>query len=315
MAQRDDGVSPEVVVVGAACLDIKARLRGDTLANTSNAGEVRVSVGGCGRNIAENLARLGLPTALISVVCPDDFGRTIIGQTKQAGVIVDGYMLETCESHSAAYIALYGPQAQLLVGVDDTEPIAALTPDVILAHAEQLAAARMVVIDANVPLASAEVLLAICRDAGVPVAVDTVAYAPALRYRPLIGSFYLVVSNSVEAQALTGHPVADVAQGIVAARELVACGVEVAIVTLGEAGLVYATPDASGHIPAIEVEIVDPTGAGAALTAAVVYALLNDIPVDEAVRLGVSAATLTLDSDETVRQDLTLENLYAQLVI
>jgi pseudouridine kinase len=47
----------------------------------------------------------------------------------------------------------------------------------------------------------------------------------------------------------------------------------------------------------------------------VVYALLNDIPVDEAVRLGVSAAALTLDSAETVRQDLTLESLYAQLVI
>jgi pseudouridine kinase len=46
-----------------------------------------------------------------------------------------------------------------------------------------------------------------------------------------------------------------------------------------------------------------------------VYALLNDIPVDEAVRLGVSAATLTIESADTVRQDLSLESLYAQLVI
>jgi pseudouridine kinase len=37
--------------------------------------------------------------------------------------------------------------------------------------------------------------------------------------------------------------------------------------------------------------------------------------VDEAVRLGVSAATLTLASGDTVRQDLSLESLYAQLVI
>jgi pseudouridine kinase len=89
----------------------------------------------------------------------------------------------------------------------------------------------------------------------------------------------------------------------------------VAIITMAESGLVYATASSSGYVPAFDIEIIDPTGAGDALTATVVYALLNDIPVDEAVRLGVSAATLTLESDETVRQDLTLESLYAQLVI
>ena len=36
----------DVVVIGAACLDVKARLRGDTLAGTSNPGDVRISIGG-----------------------------------------------------------------------------------------------------------------------------------------------------------------------------------------------------------------------------------------------------------------------------
>jgi pseudouridine kinase len=312
--RRSEVEAPEVVVVGAACLDVKARLRGDTVAGTSNPGEVRISVGGCGRNIAENLARLGLRTALISVVCGDTFGHTIIDQTERAGVITD-YMIEAGGHHSAAYIALYGPHGQLLVGVDDTETIAALTPEVILGHADLLAQARMVVMDANVPLPAARTLLHICENAHIPVALDTAAYGPALRYRPLIGSFALVVPNSVEAQALTDTPIASVAQGISAAKQLVGAGVHVAIITMAESGLVYATASSSGYVPAFDIEIIDPTGAGDALTATVVYALLNDIPVDEAVRLGVSAATLTLESDETVRQDLTLESLYAQLVI
>jgi fructose-1-phosphate kinase PfkB-like protein len=95
-----------------------------------------------------------------------------------------------------------------------------------------------------------------------------------------------VTPNGVEAQALTGLPVSDTAQGALAAKQLVAAGVQIAIITLGHAGLVYATPEASGYVPSIEGDIIDPTGAGDALTAAVVYALLNDIPVDEAVRLG-----------------------------
>ena len=306
--------APEVVVVGAACLDVKGRPLGDIVAGTSNPGVVQISIGGCARNVAENLARLGTPTALLSVVCQDDFGRTIIRQTERAGVNTD-HMLVSCEQRSAAYMALLSAERALLVAVDDTTAASALTPEYIEDHANLLAHARMVVIDANVPLTSAELLLSICGAARVPVVLEPVAYAPALRYRRLAGSFYLMTPNGVEAQALTGLPVADAAQGALAAKQLVAAGVEIAIITLGHGGVVYATPEASGFVPSIEVEMIDPTGAGDALTAAVVYALLNDIPVDEAVRLGVSAAALTIGSADTVRQDLSLESLYAQLVI
>ena len=314
MASTHNDEAPEVVVVGAAILDVKGRPHGDIVAGTSNPGVVRISVGGCARNVAENMARLGLPTALLSAVCQDDFGRTIVRQTERAGVNTD-HVLITCERHSAAYVALLNPHGHLLVGVDDTAAMTALTPEFINNHADLLTSARMVVMDASLPLETGAALISICRAAQVPVAFDPVAYVPAQRYLPLVGSFFLVTPNAVEAQALTGMTVDDVAQGILAAKQLIAAGVKVAIITMADLGLVYATPDLSGHVPAIEVEVVDQTGAGDALTATVVYALLNDIPVDEAVRLGVSAATLTLESTETVRQDLSLESLYAQLVI
>jgi pseudouridine kinase len=305
---------PDVVVIGAACLDVKARLWNDTIAGTSNPGDVRLSVGGGARNIAENLARLGTSTALLSVVCEDDFGRTIIHQTQKAGVQTD-HVLRLCDKHSAAYIALLGSHGHLLVGVDDTNATSAITPEYIDGHADMLSQARMVVLDANVPLASTERLIDICSRAQVPLALDPVAYTRALRYRPLVGSFALVVPNEIEAQALTDIRITNEAQALLAAKQLVANGCKVVIVTRADMGLVYASQDVNGNIPALEVDVVDPTGAGDALTAAVVYALLQDMSLDEAVRLGVSAATLTLGSPETVRQDMSLENLYAQLVL
>jgi pseudouridine kinase len=45
----------------------------------------------------------------------------------------------------------------------------------------------------------------------------------------------------------------------------------------------------------------------------VIFALLNEIPLDEAVRLGASAATLTLRTTGSVVPDLSLEMLYDQL--
>lgn len=305
---------PDVVIVGAACLDVKGRITSEVIAGTSNPGQIRISVGGCARNIAENLARLGTPTALLSAVCQDDFGYTIINHTERAGVITD-HMRVSCDQRSAAYIALLNTQGQLLVGIDDTAAIQALTPEYIQDHADMLADARMVMIDANVPVETAQTLLQICYDADVPVGLDPVAYAPGLRYRNIVGSFALVTPNAVEVQALTGRTVGSVEQAILAAKDLIGLGVSVAIVTMADAGVVYATPDQSGHVPAIKVEVADSTGASDALTATVIYGLLNALPIDEAVRLGVSAATLTLRSTETVRQDLSLESLYAQLVI
>jgi pseudouridine kinase len=100
-----------------------------------------------------------------------------------------------------------------------------------------------------------------------------------------------------------------------AAHELVARGVEIAIITLAEEGLCYATSRQSGYIPAIRCEVVDYTGAGDALTASVVYGLVNQFSIDEAMRLGVSAATLTLKCADSVCPDLSLERVYDQLVI
>lgn len=304
----------EVVVVGAACLDIKGRLTKGLLANTSNPGLVRLSVGGCARNIAENLARLGARTSLISAVCEDDFGRVVLHATESAGVNTD-HVLVSCQQHSAAYIALLDANGQLLAGIDDMQAVEVITPEVIRDAAPLFANAHIVMIDANLPLDSATVLLDICEAAKVPVGIDPVAYAPALRYRELIGRFSLVTPNAVEAHALTGVTVNTIDQAIRAAKQLIVLGLDAAIITMADSGVVYATADASGHIPALAVEVIDPTGASDALTAAVIYALLNDIPIDEAVRLGVSAAALTLGSTETVRQDLSLESLYAQLMI
>jgi pseudouridine kinase len=109
--------------------------------------------------------------------------------------------------------------------------------------------------------------------------------------------------------------VEDNRQALNAAKCLVGQGVDIAIITLGEQGLCYATSETSGYIPALRTEIIDPTGAGDALSATVIFALLNEIPLDDAVRLGVSAASLTLRHRSSVLPDLSLEKLYDQLVI
>jgi pseudouridine kinase len=125
----------------------------------------------------------------------------------------------------------------------------------------------------------------------------------------------MVTPNVAEAEVLCGHPIAGRTDALAAVQELVARGVNIAILSLAEEGLCYATSRESGYIPAIRCEAVDLTGAGDALTATIIYGLVNGFPIGEATRLGVSAATLTLKCADTVCPDLSLERLYDQLVI
>ena len=145
------------------------------------------------------------------------------------------------------------------------------------------------------------------------VCADPTTLTLAPRLRPYLSKLALLTPNAAEAEVLCGVEVTDRETALIAAQTRLGQGVGIAIVTLGATGLVYATSQESGHVPAVECEIMDLTGAGDALTAAIVFGLLNDIPVDEAVRLGTSAAALTLQCRETVCPTLCLDRLYDQL--
>jgi pseudouridine kinase len=304
---------PEIVVIGAACLDIKGYVGGQIHPATSNPGQVRITVGGVARNIAENLARLGLHTALLAAVARDPFGHQIVKHTGAAGVDVS-QVLFCRDGRTGSYLALLDSQGNLAAAVDDTAIIAKLTRRYIYDRRSLFRGASMVVVDANTPQATVETVIRITEKYNVPLCLDPVSYELAQRYRDHLKHFHLLAAGSVEAEALLGRPVTSRREAAHAARQLVAAGVNVAIISLGHEGVVYANTEFNGFVPAVRCEVVDPTGAADALTAAVIYGLVNHMALDEAVWLGASAAALTRQSMETVRSDLSLDLLYAQLV-
>jgi len=305
--------APEVVVIGAACLDIKGRIPGQVHQGTSNPGNVRITVGGVARNIAENLARLGTRATLLAVVARDPFGHQIVKHTGAAGVDVS-QVLFSREQHSSAYLAVVDGEGSLTAAVDDTALISELTARYVYDRRRLFRGARMVVVDANTPVQTTETVIRLARTYNVPLCLDPVSFDLAQRYRDQVTNFQLLTCGGMEAGALFGRPVTCRREAAAVARGLVAAGMSVVLINLGPAGVVYASTENNGYAPAIQCEIVDPTGAADALTATVIYGLVNGISLDEAVWLGVSAATLTLQSEETVRCDLSLDLLYQQLV-
>lgn len=303
-----------VLVIGSAGLDLVGRAVMDLQPGTSNPGKMRVSMGGVARNVAENLARLGTDVILITAVGADEQGNQLLEQTAAAGVGIE-HCLIIEDQGTGTYLAILNPDGNLHLGMDDMTLTAAILPEHLLERRELFKQASAVFIDANLPEKTLRAAISIAHRSKVPIAADTTSVSLAPVFTPHLDRLWLITANEAEAEALCpiDVPHADHGNVIEAARHLVAEGVGIAMITMAEFGVSYATADSSGHVPALSTEIVDPTGAGDALSAAVIFALLNEIPLDEAIRLGVSAATLTLRSTGTVSAQLSLERLYDEL--
>jgi pseudouridine kinase len=315
-----DGFSPlpdaPVLVIGAAGVDIVGRMRSELGGAGSSPARIRSSFGGVARNVAENLARLGHPVTLLSAVGADQNGDQLLSQAAAAGVDVD-HVLRNPHHPTATYIGVVSLQGAVKFAIDDMRAVAAVTPQFLKEKANLFKEASVIFLDANLSKESLRTAFSLARRANRPVCADPTAASLARRLRPYLGRLHMISPNEVEASVLierTFDPSRH-DESLSAAKSLVGLGVEIAVISLGEFGLCYATSEINGHIPAIRTEVVDPTGAGDALVATLIYALLNDIQLDEAMRLGVTAASMTLRHPGAVVPDLSLQKIYDQLVI
>jgi pseudouridine kinase len=310
-----DSVQP-VVIIGAAGIDIKVHPHAALQMKRSNLGRIRSSVGGVARNIAENLARLEVPTVLLSAVGQDSAGDLLMRHTTAAGVETT-HVQRLAEVNTGSYVALLDQTGQLIVSVSDYDIVEMISPGYLQKQRGLLAGAAMIVIDANLSPRALESVFLWARRYDVPVCADPTSAMLADKLISYLPDLYMVAPDAIEAAALCNadQPPTTSEEAIATAQCLVSLGANIAIVTLAEQGLAYADGSSAGHIPALHTAVVDTTGVGDALTAAVIFGLVNEMPLDEAVRLGVSAAALTLRTRETVVPDLSLDRIYDELVV
>jgi pseudouridine kinase len=303
-----------VLVIGAANLDVKGRPESALIRGSSAPGIIRSSLGGVARNIAENLVRLDVPTVLITAVGDDQTGERLLGRAAGRGIDISEVLIVEGR-RTGSYMALLTAEGTRDVALHDMGIIEEITPAYLDERRPLFEDACLVVIDANLTPPTIAKVVELCDEYGVPLCADPTSTLLAGRLRPHLAHLYMASPDVQEASALCGMDFDpnDRDAALEAAARLVSMGVDLAVITMGEFGAIYADGDTSGHVPAIITEVVDPTGAGDALTAAIIFGLLEEIPLDECVRLGVTAASLTLRSRDSVRPDLSVDLLYDEL--
>ncbi|MDZ7936750.1 MAG: carbohydrate kinase family protein [Rhodoferax sp.] len=290
-----------VLVVGGANMDVGARTDRALLAGDSTPGFIHHAPGGVGRNIAENLARLGIAVQLATLVGDDAFGAQLLTATAAAGVDM-ALTQRVAGLRTATYLSLHGPDGDMALAVNDMAILDQLTPTWCAANLPAPTASGVQLLDCNLPPDTLAYLLA--RD--VVSVVDAVSVAKCERLRPWLPRVALLKCNRLEAQAMTQHPTDTVAQALEAAQALVRLGAQRSVITLGADGVCWCDQDGqAGFRPAREVPVVSTTGAGDALLAGVVAAWQRGQPLAQAVAYGMACAEITLSSTFANAADLS----------
>lgn len=226
----------------------------------------------------------GLGVRMIGRVGQDAFGQQLRSALKREGINVHA-TLPIAAPTGVAFIAvdeggqntiIVSPGANLRLRPENLSPA-------------EFDGARVVVLQLEIPLETVRRAAELGRQAGAKVILNA---APAQKLPDrLLELIDILVVNETEAFGLSGvQP--DSPEMALEVAQLLAEKVPTVIITLGEQGAVWVSPDGQGHQAVPEVEVMDTTGAGDAFIGAVATAICEGIPLAQAVKRGCVAGAL-----------------------
>ncbi|APA70031.1 carbohydrate kinase [Janthinobacterium sp. 1_2014MBL_MicDiv] len=303
--------SRPVLCIGAANLDRKMRTLATLQMGTSNPVSSEEVFGGVGRNIAENLARLSIPVALLTALGDDAAGHALQTHAEDAGIDMRG-SLHLSNTSSGTYTAVLDEHGEMLLAMANMQLYEQLTPAFLHSRQPQRAAAALTVCDLNLGHDSVQALLADARQddsqgrsPAAPLVIVAVSQ-PKMAHLPQdLTGLHLLILNRGELETRVARALPTAADLRAACRDVQRQGARQVIVTCGGEGVYFTDGDSLDapilHLAAREVAAVDVTGAGDAFSAAVCWSLYHDSgDLKLACRRGLKLAAMTLESDATV---------------
>jgi len=139
----------EIICIGGANLDRKFHVKGNVQFGTSNPASSSFSVGGVGRNIAENLGRLNHQVTLLTTAGKDADWQVI--QEASESFMNLRYVEQLAEASTGSYTAIMDEQGELALAVANMEVYDLLLPSLLKKHETMLVNAGCFILDLNCP--------------------------------------------------------------------------------------------------------------------------------------------------------------------
>ncbi len=295
-----------VAVIGAVNIDICGTSDSQPLLHDSNPGTANISFGGVGRNIAENLCRLGCKVEMITALADDLFTAQLVSAGKALGIGFD-HSVKVPGATCSTYISINDNKHDMLLAINDMKIYDHITAEHIRNELPFLNSCDMVVCDTNIP---GHVLAFLAENCMAPLAVDPVSMAKAAKLKDIVGRFTLIKPNLYESEFLSGIRIRDDASLIASAEYFHRLGVRCVFISMAENGVFYSDGQKNGKTPVCtEYPLVNASGCGDTLMAAVIWSYLEGKDIQEMAEYGVCASCICGRSQDTVSRELSREQV------
>ena len=297
-------------VVGGVNVDIGGRSFAPLVAADSNPGTVSITVGGVGRNIANNLALMGADVKMLTAVGDDRNGQHALSHCVEQGMDMN-HALVLPGATTSTYLYLTDPEGEMALAVSDMSICEQITPAYLAANLNVLRNARVVVADANIP---EESLRYLAENVTAPLFVDPVSTTKAEKLRSILHKIHTLKPNRIEAELLSGVPIREKADFPRAAEALRRLGVKRVFISLGADGVFAADENGEVWLPTVPGKMVNTTGCGDAFMAALVWAAMEDLNLEESALAGLAAGSIAMESGLTINPDMSADALRNRMV-
>jgi pseudouridine kinase len=297
---------PYVSIIGGANVDIQGFTYKQLTLRDSNPGQVKISLGGVGRNIGENLVRLGCNTKLLTVLGDDVYGKKILDEARSIGLNMQDSLVLANEDTST-YLSILDEKGDMMVAVSSMSIFEKITADFIKEKKHIIGNSKLCIIDTNIPAEVIEYIVS--NHKNTDFFLDTVSTKKAVRVKELIGCFHTIKPNKLEAEMLTGIKIVTKEDLKKVAEYFLHKGVKRVFISLGEEGIYYNDGTEENHIAAPKIDMVNSTGAGDAFIAALAFCYLKDFHIDFSTRFAMTASILALSHENTINPNMSVDNI------
>lgn len=294
-----------VTVIGAVNIDISGTPYNKLILNDSNPGYVKNTLGGVGRNISENLARLNTKVELITIL-GDDFYADQIKENCLDNNIGINHTKTIKNARTSLYLCINDDQGEMNLALSDMDLYDNISLEFLESKLDFINNSRACVIDTNIPKESIEFLAYNLR---VPIFIDTVSVNKTKKIVDILDKVYSLKPNIYEAELLSKIQINDMGDVIKAAHIITKQGVKKLYISMGNKGVYYKDETKEGLLPSLTLDIVNTTGAGDAFFAAVIWAYLNGYDVEESANTGLAASYICLQSQDTVSKNMSIDKI------
>lgn len=292
-----------VVVIGAANIDIGGTPYKPLIPGDSNPGVIKMSYGGVGRNIAHNLAMLGVDVKLVSAIGDDTLGKEMLAKCKEAGIDTSLSVIVP-DTSSSVYLFINDENGEMDLALSHVDIMEHIDPAYIDSIIDEINTASAVVADCNLPK---ETLLRLKERCKVPLYIDTVSVTHADKIKGNMKGIDTLKPNRLEAEYLTDMIIETESECLEAARTLIDQGVRRVFISMGPNGMLAADRDHAKMVDRYPADVKCTTGAGDSAMAAIIWHSLKngDSGITGPAMAANAAASSTISVDPTIHPEMS----------